>query len=146
MPMRNYSKSILRCSGAAKQLINESLESWSPLILQLEWIWIEDEHLWTESAVRHPSIHIEMSELNIKGKCSCIDSYLAWCWSFARSFWIKAVEVFSSDKLSVGMSGTGALSGTSNSVPWGASCFLRLVRIRSLAANITLIHTVNCDK
>lgn len=46
---------------------------------------------------------------------------------------MREVDVCTSDRLSVEISGTGALIGTSISAHWGASCFFRFVRIRSRA-------------
>lgn len=46
---------------------------------------------------------------------------------------MRTVDVCTSDRLPVEISGTGAFIGTKNGAHWGASCFLRLVRIRSRA-------------
>lgn len=46
---------------------------------------------------------------------------------------MREVDMCTSDRLPVEISGTGAFIGTNNSALWGASCFFRLVRIRSRA-------------
>lgn len=46
---------------------------------------------------------------------------------------MREVDVCTSDRLSVEVSGTGALIGTNINAHWGASCFFRFVRIRSRA-------------
>lgn len=46
---------------------------------------------------------------------------------------MREVDACISDRLLVEISGTGAFIGTNNSAHWGASCFFRLVSIRSRA-------------
>lgn len=46
---------------------------------------------------------------------------------------MRVEDVCTSDRVPVEISGTGAFIGTNNSAHCGASCFLRLLRIRSRA-------------